>query len=128
MPRQRPPEDRQLVLDAVAEGARKSVRELGIDTGIPAETIRTWLQKDVQFRVAFEQAKHLKKSAPQLTRSEWDKLLERECRRGSIPAMRLWREAHGEAFPGDKQPELETEKEETPFGEIDQLAERRAAG
>src|SRR5262252_10583544 len=97
-------------------------------------TVRTWLSRDDAFALSYHRAKAGgAKLAEPLTLDEWERLLAVECRRGSIAALRLWRETYMQDFgvaPVERPaPEPEPEQKDEPVGpfmEVDQLAQRRA--
>jgi hypothetical protein len=91
MTRARPVEERERLLEAVAAGAPLS------SLGIPASTVRSWRRRDPGFarRYGEAQAAGAAHAPPvPLEIGEWERLLARACRRGSVAALRLWKETH----------------------------------
>jgi hypothetical protein len=89
--RARPAEERERLLEAVAAGAPLTT------TSIPASTVRSWRRRDPEFarRYAGAQAAAATRTpSTPLELGEWERLLARACRRGSVAALRLWRETH----------------------------------
>jgi hypothetical protein len=111
MRRARPASDRERLLEAVAAGAPTST------LGIPAATVRSWRRRDPEFARRYAEAQAAAaargESAPPLELGEWERLLARACRRGSVPALRLWRETYrGAVEPAE--------------GQVDELARLRS--
>jgi hypothetical protein len=111
MRRARPASDRERLLEAVAAGASTS------ELGIPSSTVRSWRRRSPEFARRYAEAQATAaarmESAPPLELGEWEGLLARACRRGSVSALRLWRETHGGAV-------------EPAAGQADELAQLRA--
>jgi hypothetical protein len=97
MTRARPVEERERLLEAVAAGAPLS------SLGIPASTVRSWRRRDPGFARRYGEAQAAAAAhvpSARLEIGEWERLLARACRRGSVAALRLWTETHAGATIG----------------------------
>jgi hypothetical protein len=109
----RPASERERLLAAVAAG------EPTRDLGIPSSTVRSWRRRDPEFAQLYAEAKRKAAAQPTPERplqpGEWERLLARACRSGSVAALRLWRETHPGAVASGPSAE-----------QVDQLAKLRA--
>lgn len=105
--------EREQLLAAVAAGEPTSA------LGVPSSTVRSWRRRDPQFARRYAQAKEKAAARPTpelpLAPDEWEHLLARACRSGSVAALRLWRETHPGAVAAGPSAE-----------QVDQLARLRA--
>ena len=89
MTRGRPVEERERLLEAVAAGAPPS------SLGVPASTVRSWRRRDPDFARRYAEAQAgaaARAPSTPLESGEWERLLAQACRRGSVAALRLWKE------------------------------------
>ena len=114
-----------LLCDAIESGA--TIEDACRAQDVKVATIRTWLSKgraepsgrygDFAAKIdAGRAAQVVPSSTDGLTRAEWEELIAKAARAGSVPAMKLWSDTHHDepdAVPAD------------PFREFDELAARR---
>jgi hypothetical protein len=84
--------ERERLLAALAAGDPTS------DLGIPSSTVRSWRRRDPEFARRYAEAKEKAAARPTpelpLQPGEWERILARACRSGSVAALMLWRETH----------------------------------